>query len=122
MRFASFTPLPVHWPHSRCTITRGIQIIEKPIFNENNWPFWNLRRTEQDRVLGRTHWLCIESECEHHKRTEVSRVADSPMRVRKQLRQAESPHRAESWGRPDRSGRIITMASSSGAGTGRRGG
>lgn len=71
IRVASFTPLRVHWPQSLCTITRDIQIIEKPTFNENSWPFWNLRRTEENEALGRSHWLCIESECEWHERHEV---------------------------------------------------
>lgn len=45
-------------------LSRGIQIVERPIFNEVDWRFWDLRRTEEEAVRERSHWLWIERECE----------------------------------------------------------
>lgn len=76
MKVASFTPLRVMWPHSLCAVARGIRIIEKPKFKEDNWDFWNLRRTERTEALERSHWFCLEAECEWHERHQVlSRLA-----------------------------------------------
>ncbi|MEK7407715.1 MAG: hypothetical protein AAB225_21770 [Acidobacteriota bacterium] len=71
IRVAAATPLRVGWPHPLCPITRGIRVIEKPTFKEDNWGFWNLRRTELTDVLERSHWLCVEEECEWQDRDEL---------------------------------------------------
>jgi hypothetical protein len=62
MRLASFTPLRVNWPHPLVSLPRGIRIIETPIFKENDWRVLNLRRTEEEIVLTRKHWLTVEVE------------------------------------------------------------
>jgi hypothetical protein len=80
IRVASFTPLRVRWPHSLCTITRDIQVIEKPTFNENSLPLRNLRRTEEEEALGRSHWLCIESGCEWHERHQMLQRSELTLR------------------------------------------
>jgi hypothetical protein len=71
IKVAAFTPLRVAWPHALCALTRGIRIIEKPFFNEQSWDFWNLRRTERTKALERSHWLCVEAECELHEKDEA---------------------------------------------------
>lgn len=74
-RFFVHTPLAVRWPFPLGTLTRDIQIVERPSFNEDNWRFWNLRPSEE-RELERPHWLAIETECELHEKDEsVSRMA-----------------------------------------------
>jgi hypothetical protein len=52
-------------------VTRGIRVVEKPVFDETDWRFWNLRGTEESDALERSHWLCIEEECEYHERDRV---------------------------------------------------
>jgi hypothetical protein len=61
-------------------ITRGIRVIEKPVFKEDNWRFWNLRRTEEEKVMNRSHWLCIEEECDWHQRDTVLKRLDDALR------------------------------------------
>jgi hypothetical protein len=34
------------------------------MFKEVDWRFWDLRRTEEETALERSHWLCKERECE----------------------------------------------------------
>jgi hypothetical protein len=77
---ASFTPLRVKWPHALCTITRGIRIIDTPTFDEKDWSFWNLRRTDEEEVLQRSQWLCIESECEWYERAAVLKRSATTLR------------------------------------------
>jgi hypothetical protein len=60
----SVTPIARDWPHPLGALSRTIQIVEKPIFNEVDWRFWNLRRTEEEAVRKRSHWLWIERDCE----------------------------------------------------------
>jgi hypothetical protein len=72
----SVTPIARHWPHPLAALSRGIQIIERPIFNEVNWRFWNLRRTEEETVRERSHWLCIERECEWPDRALLKEMAE----------------------------------------------
>jgi hypothetical protein len=81
IRVASFTPIRVGWPHALMEITQGIRVIEKPTFNETNWKFWNLRRTDEEHVLGRTHWLCVEKECDWLDRAEVVNGLASDLRT-----------------------------------------
>ena len=64
MHLVSVTPIARHWPHPLRILTRGIQIVERPIFNEMDWRFWNLRRTDEQVVGERSHWLCLERECD----------------------------------------------------------
>jgi hypothetical protein len=71
IRVAAFTPIHARWPYPLREITRGIRVVEKPVFDEQNWDFWNLRRTEIRDALERSHWLCIESECEYQNRDSV---------------------------------------------------
>src|SRR5437867_1036047 len=61
----------VNWPHHLGEITAGIQIIEKPTFNETAWDFWNLRRTEIRDALDRNHWMRLDSKCEWPERNTV---------------------------------------------------
>lgn len=70
-RVAAYTPLRVSWPHQLATITRTIRIVERPTFDETDWRFWNLRRTDEQEALQRSHWLGIESECEAHEEQAV---------------------------------------------------
>jgi hypothetical protein len=81
MRVPAFTPLRVGWPHPLCAVTRSIRIIQKPIFSEQDWDFWNLRRTERIEALERSHWLCVEAECEWHERHEVLSRLSSNLRT-----------------------------------------
>jgi hypothetical protein len=67
----AFTPLHVRWPYPLQGIARGIKIVETPTFNESNWKFWNLRRTEIADALKRRHWLCLEAECEWQEKDAV---------------------------------------------------
>jgi len=60
----SVTPIARHWPHPLRVLSRGIQIVDRPVFNEKDWRFWNLRRTEEETVRERTYWLCTERECQ----------------------------------------------------------
>jgi hypothetical protein len=71
IRVGAFTPLRISWPHPPVTITRSIRIVERPTFDETDWRFWNLRRTEEQTVQTTAHWLGVESECEAHKREAV---------------------------------------------------
>jgi hypothetical protein len=71
IRVAGFTPLRAPWKHPLREISRGIRIIEKPVFDETDWRFWNLRRTEETDALERSHWLSIEEECQYHERDRV---------------------------------------------------
>ena len=64
IRLVSVTPLARRWPHELGELTRGIRIIERPTFSATDWRFWDLRRTEEETILGQSHWLSIESECE----------------------------------------------------------
>lgn len=68
---SAFTPLRVPWPYSQREIIRGIQIVEKPTFNETTWDFWNLRRTETEHALDRSHWLRLDANCEEGKKDAV---------------------------------------------------
>jgi hypothetical protein len=71
LQVSAFTPIHVHWPHPLREITRGIQITEKPAFNETAWDFWNLRRTEITDALDRSHWMRLDTNCEWHERNAV---------------------------------------------------
>lgn len=62
-------------------MARGIRIIEKPVFKEDNWRFWDLRRTEEEKVLDRSHWLCIEEDCEWRQRDTVLNRLDDALRT-----------------------------------------
>jgi len=62
------------------TVTRDIRITETPTFNEDNWPFWNLRESEE-RELGRPHWLSIETECELHEKDKMIRRMEGMLRT-----------------------------------------
>jgi len=75
-RLVSVTPLPVRWPHPIGPVTRNISIIDRPTFREENWRFWNLRRTEEEAIDARSHWLCIESEAEWNDHTILQTLAD----------------------------------------------
>jgi len=68
IRVAAFTPMRVRWNHPLRELARGIRVIEKPAFDEKNWDFWNLRRTEKTDALDRSHWLCVEEECDFGER------------------------------------------------------
>jgi hypothetical protein len=57
-------------------LTRGIRIIDRPRFNETDWRFWNLRRTDEEKVQKRSHWLCIERECEWVDHALLNAMAD----------------------------------------------
>jgi hypothetical protein len=81
IKVAAFTPLRVGWPHPLCAVTRGIRIIEKPSFNEQNWDFWNLRRTERTEALERRNWLCVEAECHWNERREALSVLSGNLRT-----------------------------------------
>jgi len=72
----SITPIPRQWPHPLGRITREIQIIERPEFDEVDWRFWNLRRTEEEAVRERSHWLCIEHESEWIDHARLNAMAD----------------------------------------------
>jgi hypothetical protein len=76
VHLASVTPLPVQWPHAVGQVTRSISIIDRPTFNEANWRFWNLRRTEEEAIAERTHWLCIEKESEWSDHSILQALAD----------------------------------------------
>jgi hypothetical protein len=52
-RLVSVTPLPVRWPHAPGPVVRNISIIDRPTFGEENWRFWNLRRTEEEAIAER---------------------------------------------------------------------
>jgi hypothetical protein len=71
----------VPWKHPLREITRGIRIIEKPVFHETDWTIWNLRRTEESDALERSHWLCIEEECEYHERDQVLALIQTRLRT-----------------------------------------
>jgi hypothetical protein len=71
IHIAAFTPLRITWPHPLATITRSIRIVERPTFDETDWRFWNLRRTDEQAVQTTSHWLEIESECEAYKKEAV---------------------------------------------------
>jgi hypothetical protein len=71
IRVGAFTPMRTQWPHAIGPVFGDIRIIEKPIFKEDSWRFWNVRRTEEEGALERSHWLCIESDCEWHERAQV---------------------------------------------------
>jgi len=75
-RLVSVTPLARHWPHALATLSRGIQIVERPIFNEVDWRFWNLRRTEEEKMAQRSHWLCIERESEWADHARLNEMAE----------------------------------------------
>jgi hypothetical protein len=63
-RVASFTPLPVRWPHALGNLTPRISVVERPTFDENEWQkIFNMRRSEQATVLESPHWLKAEAEC-----------------------------------------------------------
>lgn len=70
LHVAALTPLRVPWPHAPITLADSLRIVETPRFDEKNWGFWNLRRTEEG-VLERTHWLRADAECEWHDRDRV---------------------------------------------------
>jgi hypothetical protein len=59
------------WRPAGVTLSRDIRVVERPKFNEDDWRFWNLRRTDEQRVEERLSWLCIERECEYHDREGV---------------------------------------------------
>ena len=71
IRVGAFTPMRTQWPHAIGPVFGDIRIIDKPIFKEDSWRFWNVRRTEEEGALERSHWLCIESDCEWHERAQV---------------------------------------------------
>ncbi len=75
-RLVSVTPLPVGWPHAPGPVARNISIIDRPTFGEENWRFWNLRRTEEEAIAERTHWLCIEKEAEWNDHAILQTFAD----------------------------------------------
>src|SRR5215475_11546427 len=60
LHLISVTPLARRWSHPFAELTRGIRIIERPIFNELVRDFWNLRRTEVTALKERNHWVCID--------------------------------------------------------------
>jgi hypothetical protein len=72
----SVTPIARDWPHPLGALSRGVQIVERPLFNEVNWRFWNLRRSEEETVLQRSHWLRIERECEWTDRALFNEMAE----------------------------------------------
>lgn len=76
MHLACVTPIARHWPHALGALTRGIQIIDRPTFNEVDWRFWNLRRTEEETLQKRSHWLCIERECGWTDHALLTKMAD----------------------------------------------
>ena len=64
-RVASFTPLPVWWPHPPGPLSRGVSVVERPVFDESEWKkMFNMRGSEETTILKTVHWLCIESPCE----------------------------------------------------------
>jgi hypothetical protein len=71
IRVAGFTPLRETWKHPSREITRGIHIVDRPVFEESDWTFWNLGRTEETEALERSHGLRVEEECEYHERDRV---------------------------------------------------
>jgi hypothetical protein len=76
MQLVSVTPVARTWPYAVTSLTRDIRIIDKPTFNEENWSFWNLRRTEAEAVRDRTHWLCVERECDRVDRALMPKMAE----------------------------------------------
>jgi hypothetical protein len=64
-RVASFTPLPVHWPHALGPLSSGVSVVERPTFDEDEWRrLCNLRGSEEREILEEGHWLCMESDDE----------------------------------------------------------
>ena len=62
---ASFTPLPVKWPHPTGTFARHVSIVSRPTFVEKEWKtIFNMRRSEERTVLEAPFWMCVERECE----------------------------------------------------------
>jgi hypothetical protein len=76
MRLVSVTPISPSFPHALTELTRGIRIIERPTFAETNWRFWNMRRTDEEALLKRTHWLYIERESDWCNHKVLSDMAD----------------------------------------------
>ncbi len=76
MRLVSLTPIARCFPHALTEVTRGIRVIERPTFAEADWGFWNLRRTEKEAIHERSHWLCIERECDWPDRSVLGKMAD----------------------------------------------
>ncbi len=75
-RLVSMTPLPVRWPHALGPVTRNISIVDRPIFSEDDWRIWNLRRTEEEAIAELPHWLCIEKEAEWNDHVILQALAD----------------------------------------------
>lgn len=75
-RLVSVTPLPVGWPHALGPAARNISIIDRPTFGEENWRFWNLRRTEEEAIAEQSHWLCIGKEAEWNDHAILQTLAD----------------------------------------------
>ncbi len=76
MSLASITPIARHWTHPLGALTRDILIIDRPTFNEVDWRFWDLRRTEEQTLRERSHWLCIERECDRINHALLNEMAD----------------------------------------------
>lgn len=63
-RVASFTPLPVRWPHPAGKLTGHISIVKKPMFDEQEWKtIFNMRHSEETAVRESPYWMCAEAEC-----------------------------------------------------------
>lgn len=75
-QLACVTPIARPWPHPLGELTRGIRIIDRPTFGEVDWRFWNLRRSDEEKVQKRSHWLCIESECDWIDHAVLNAMAD----------------------------------------------
>jgi hypothetical protein len=66
-RVASFTPLPVAWPHPLGVITQRVSVIDRPTFDEDDWQrMFNLRGSDVRAILQTTHWLSVESDGEQY--------------------------------------------------------
>lgn len=76
MRLLSVTPIARRFPHALTELTRGIRVIERPIFAESDWRFWNLRRTEAEAIQQRSHWLCAERESSWPDHATLAQMAD----------------------------------------------
>jgi hypothetical protein len=77
-RVASFTPLPVRWPHALGPLSGQISVVETPTFEESEWKtMFNLRGSEEREILESSHWLCIESDCKplHNRHTLLNQLA-----------------------------------------------
>ena len=62
-RVASFTPLPVKWPHAVGPLSSRVSIVARPTFDEKEWKtMFNMRRSEEQAVLQVPHWMCVEKD------------------------------------------------------------